>query len=1268
MKKRSGNKLSNFTSTLRSKGKGLCAAALCTTLVLNNIGSSIVSAAAVEKNNNGSMATASDATPSDATVSKENGVYEFELTRQVLYDALQESIANDWQAAPLEAYGDYADDYDSFFEEYGNVYQLKPDIKGSDRKVSLEIYALVEDEIELDSEYMVNGDEQFLFLLTNKSDQEQKAEIFVEDKHTGVVKLVTEATVKSDDFEGSEIVIETEDSKEEADAPTEESKESSDSSISSDSPEGDMPDVTVVGDDEIVISTGDSDDSEKETTAAADEMTGEEESKDVVVENATTEKSEDVEEENNDGEEISIAAISRHEAAWVMATPSNAEEVENDEEETEEAETATPSDAEDKDLLDVELYDAVITEDGAATGLVILAEEMGLDELDLVSLDERITYEATAVDGAEDIIVEASAKKGTLPEGAVLKATLISEDDQKYVDAKTALDDRNMEYSGMMAMDISFWLNGEEVEPTNEREVQVAIRVKDTSVLAEDVDLETVAVQHMIEEDGEIVDVECVADTTVKTDGMVEVSEEEAVAEFCVQSFSTFTFTWKAYDFWLASSYFNIELKYGYINGSSFEEIGGTKNVTGDYINGIGTFYLSEYTAPSDIDLSGYSYDTARYKTTSVSGFKITQRSGSYYLSFVNDKGSDTGVVAIKGSQYNTPTISIEMLYKKSVVSIKDTILENGLLTAVLSEDLNGNQYTYKWYKCEEDSTNWTLVELNSDATNISSDGKSVNVAFDEGARCFYKVEVYEKVGEQETLIGTSEAYQVTYYGELQNGSFEFPNITDAAIKNYRKDYLDAVFAQIPHTISSDLKWKTTVKGPFWSDSSKPLDYYIELVRNNPYKSYGVYAAKDGSQFAELNCQDPGALYQDILTAPGDTLYWSLEHAGRNGGTDSMVVLIADTNKLQGANWNPTSEKDLANEDYYNYRYDIMTGPDSNGKSQWVKYAETEGYKVPAGQYVTRFYFVSYKGDADGNLLDDIKFNKTKPEGGAEKGILTITKEVEGIAQKDIAEIPQGAFKFTVKDSTGKEIKTVTLPKNKGEGFEDRISVDIGEYTVTEIIDPTAAAALTNLGYNWSSTEVKAGSDTPTQGKEIGVEVSEGHDLKVTFTNKYSKDLTLTVKKKVDSNIVDKSNSYSFKATIKRQGNDITSQILDNDGTFELKDVTEYPTEVKDITGLQKGDVIEIEETGTGQMYEVTVSVESGTVDANTEDEKYTTGSAGIQENTVVIFTNKRKLQPPTGLLTDNLPYLMMFAIATIGTASSLYPVARRKRRKSGEE
>ena len=36
-----------------------------------------------------------------------------------------------------------------------------------------------------------------------------------------------------------------------------------------------------------------------------------------------------------------------------------------------------------------------------------------------------------------------------------------------------------------------------------------------------------------------------------------------------------------------------------------------------------------------------------------------------------------------------------------------------------------------------------------------------------------------------------------------------------------------------------------------------------------------------GDQFAELNCENIGALYQDILTTPSSECYWDLDHAGR---------------------------------------------------------------------------------------------------------------------------------------------------------------------------------------------------------------------------------------------------------------------------------------------------------------------------------------------------------------------------------------------------
>ena len=56
--------------------------------------------------------------------------------------------------------------------------------------------------------------------------------------------------------------------------------------------------------------------------------------------------------------------------------------------------------------------------------------------------------------------------------------------------------------------------------------------------------------------------------------------------------------------------------------------------------------------------------------------------------------------------------------------------------------------------------------------------------------------------------------------------------------------------------------------------------------------------AYDGGQFAELNCQAYGALYQDVLTVPGATLNWSLAHAGRDG-TDTMALLIAPVDVAQ---------------------------------------------------------------------------------------------------------------------------------------------------------------------------------------------------------------------------------------------------------------------------------------------------------------------------------------------------------------------------------
>ena len=57
-------------------------------------------------------------------------------------------------------------------------------------------------------------------------------------------------------------------------------------------------------------------------------------------------------------------------------------------------------------------------------------------------------------------------------------------------------------------------------------------------------------------------------------------------------------------------------------------------------------------------------------------------------------------------------------------------------------------------------------------------------------------------------------------------------------------------------------------------------NYNDDLENNDPRVSYNTRSAQDGNQFAELNCEAYGALYQDVLTVPGSTLNWSLAHKG----------------------------------------------------------------------------------------------------------------------------------------------------------------------------------------------------------------------------------------------------------------------------------------------------------------------------------------------------------------------------------------------------
>ena len=429
----------------------------------------------------------------------------------------------------------------------------------------------------------------------------------------------------------------------------------------------------------------------------------------------------------------------------------------------------------------------------------------------------------------------------------------------------------------------------------------------------------------------------------------------------------------------------------------------------------------------------------------------------------------ESGVVTGEGKSTDSEKIS---------VVLKDEILTKGSLTAEVSGTTESDQIAYQWQVSENGQ--WKDIE---DTATVDSRKQSYEVARD-GAQKTFRV----KVTVNETVTVYSSEYKVNYYDKLQNGSFETPKVSDAGTLTYK----NAHFIQVANG-TNDLYWKTTAKGAYFGSGTQ-RDYYIEIADgsrsyygntvNDPKPVYNISSAAQGNQFAELNCEEPGALYQDVLTEPGTVLHWGLEHAGR-WGTDTMAVIISDT-KSMSSDWNPAgSGFDQSNPDVQ------AVLSDKTGK--WTYHYGD--YTVPAGQYVTRFYFVAVAAAngnlSNGNLLDNISFGKDLPNPPAKTGNLIITKQVEGIAA---SQIPDESFTFQIK--RGEEvIEEVKLPQN-GQWSASLQAVEPGEYTVTEI-------AQEQNNYRLEHTFYLVGQESQAEGMTARIDITKEQTATVTYTNQY---------------------------------------------------------------------------------------------------------------------------------------------------------------------
>lgn len=224
-----------------------------------------------------------------------------------------------------------------------------------------------------------------------------------------------------------------------------------------------------------------------------------------------------------------------------------------------------------------------------------------------------------------------------------------------------------------------------------------------------------------------------------------------------------------------------------------------------------------------------------------------------------------------------------------------------------------------------------------------------------------YTVTAYDKDGKE---VGKA-SHRVEFGGNVLNGSFEYPAIPSGST-NY-------AFANGTH----QLFWRTTAPGP-----NHMLGQDVELGNGNagnPYLQDG--SAAHGKQYAELNAEAMGTLYQDVLTAPGAELSWGFSHRSRKyTGENTMYLIIASSKdgakidtqaKINDLirNYNADGKK-VIYDDGSSYTLWKMEG-DAN---HWQNHFGS--YTVPDKQYATRFFFASATGTTTGNLIDNVTFNQ----------------------------------------------------------------------------------------------------------------------------------------------------------------------------------------------------------------------------------------------------------------------------------------------------
>ena len=596
-------------------------------------------------------------------------------------------------------------------------------------------------------------------------------------------------------------------------------------------------------------------------------------------------------------------------------------------------------------------------------------------------------------------------------------------------------------------------------------------------------------------------------------------------------------------------------------------------------------------------------------------------------------------------------------------LTINDNVSTSGCYEAAVTDGaaaLEGKNVQYLWYKSTDGGATYTAVT----AKNFTAGGKTVsNISGDHGEKLFLALDggtvsdtlpsvTYKAVLMVDGTVYDSvsaELTNTTYQASVLNGSFEAPDLTECHFQEFVPEETTGLF------------WKTTAlntegdqfKYPDGKTGQNDGERYIEIIDTGTpeHKDKAAFHHKqdtptNGTQYAEINAGAAGALYQTIATISGTTMYWSVDHSGRDG-TDTMAVVMMPESRAKDITTQAELRKVL--DDPGNFGATVASNL-SAPQGKWITHSGQ--YTIPAGQYETRFFFmaVSTHNNKDyiGNHIDNVWFSQQIPPASSEKPYFTLTKHVVGLTEDDL-QLLSGKLTFTVQRSAdGSFANPVTVGTYTATNLGSWTRNDDGSWTLSARISMKDQVLGDYYRIEESNAELRGFNLTATD-ENTAVQLQSTTVAGFTFTNTYT-DTGRALKLTKIVNAPDTTGSFTF-----------TVSYTDAGGKPQTETVTLENGQSTTITGIPGGAQVTVTETTT-DGYTVTMKDPStGTVLAGSSNYTFT-----MKDDTAVdIYNASTVALPETGGIGRGI--FLYAGIALMLTAVITGCLLRRKYGKEGD-